>query len=525
MFKQTSNGISGSASHDALPHCSHRGSGISRIFLEFIFIATVACLAGPAWGQTGTSIQITRDGPDPSLARQGIVVFTHLDSDGGNPTGSITITDGTESCTATLPDTFCLYQPQTAGTKTLTANYSGDANFEPSTSPEVTHEVSPVEFPKRISIPDGYGAFGELVREANMTSNTGSVSDNGHYVTFASNADNLVPGDLNGTTDIFVHDLRSGSVVRITAGGDGASTNPAISADGEFVVFQSKAANLVSDDGNGVSDIFVHELGNGATTRVSVGASGAEANLSSERPSISRHGRFIAFDSAAFNLVPNDNNDSSDVFVFDRFNDDLDRVSVDSAVVEANGSSRFASISADGQAVAFQSTAPNLVPGDTNDFTDVFVHDRDTGDTVRASVANDRSGGDNFSSTGGTLANISSDGQRIVFESQAGNLVTGDNNRTRDIFVRDRDAGTTTRVSVGPGPVESNNLSENPAISADGSTVAFRSLADNLVAGDANGTWDIVVHNISTGTKEIASVTSAGPPTDDSWRSKRLRPS
>jgi len=520
MFKQTSNGTSGSASHDALAYWSHRRSGIARILFEFIFIATVACLVGPAWGQTGTSIQITRDGPDPSLARQGIVVFTHLDSDGGNPTGTITVTDGTDSCTATLPDTFCLYQPQTAGTKTLTANYSGDANFEPSTSDPVTHEVAPAALPERVSIPDGFGLFAPLVAEANMASSSASVSADGRLVVFASDADNLVPGDFNSVSDVFVQDRLSGTVTRISVdpfgnGGNGASMNPAISADGQSVVFESAADNLVLDDTNDVPDIFRHDLTSGETDRISINSSSAEGNLGSSNPSISRFGQYVAFESSAPNLVPNDDNNAPDIFVRAVFDGTTERVSIDSDGAGADADSGFASISADGQSVIFQSDASNLVDNDTNGFTDVFVHDRDTDVTERVSVSTSDDEGNGFSSTGSTRANLSADGQIAVFETQADNLVDGDTNMERDILLRDRNADTTTRISEDSTGTGANDGNDNPAISADGTYVAFRSFADNLVPGDANGRGDIIVHNISTGTKEIASVTSAGRQTFD----------
>jgi len=516
MFKQTSNGTSGSASHDVLAYWSHRRSGIARILFEFIFITAVACLAGPAWGQTGTSIEITRDGSDPSLAGQGVVVFTHLDFGGiaPAPTGDITITDGTDSCTATLPETFCLYQPQSPGTKTLTASYSGDANFDSSVSAAVSHVVEPQALPERVSVPDGYALFGPVVRQTNNVSQSASVSADGRFVAFHSDADNLVPDDFNGTTDVFVHDRLSGSVVRISTDffgndGNGASENPKISADGQAVVFQSEADNLVFGDTNGRSDIFYHDRQTGFTSRVSVDSSGVEGNSGSVNPSISQHGQFVAFESDADNLVPNDTNNRQDIFVREVFNDTTVRVSIDSNDNQANEFSGFASISADGLSVAFESFATNLVPGDNNGVSDVFVRDLDTGFTERVSIADDGSESDDFSSSGGTLANISSDGQRVVFESNATNLVTGDDNSARDIFVRDRDADSTIRVSVDSDGIQSNLSSENPAISAGGGFVAFVSDANNLVENDDNGVGDVFTHEIGTGTTERASVNSA----------------
>lgn len=519
MFKQTSNGTGGSASHDSFLQSFHRRSGKARSLLKYVCLAAAACFASSVSGQTtSTSIEITRDGPDPSLAEQGIVVFTHLDFEDATPapTGTITITDGTDSCTATLPETFCLYQPQTAGTKTLTADYSGDANFDASTSPGITHEVEPTALPERVSIPDGFGLFGPLVKEANMPSSAASVSADGRLVVFASDADNLVPGDINGFSDVFVQDRLSGTITRISTdffgnGGNGPSVDPAISDDGQMVVYASDADNLVRNDSNGVSDIFVHFLTEGDTDRVSVDSSFNEGDLGSFRPSISRHGQFVAFDSDAPNLVPDDTNFAPDVFVRAVFDGTTERVSVDSAGMESDGPSSFASISADGQSVLFESNATNLVgTADTNGVTDVFVHDRDTDTTERVSISTMDAEGNAFSSAGSTRANLSDDGQLAVFETQADNLVAGDENLERDILLRDRNADTTTRITLGPGDVEANGASENASISANGGFVAFRSFADNLVADDTNLRGDIFVHDLVTGENEIASLSSGG---------------
>ena len=155
--------------------------------------------------------------------------------------------------------------------------------------------------------------------------------------------------------------------------GNGQSFLPSISVDGRFVVFDSFAANLVAGDDNGLDDVFVHDRQNGTTTRVSVDSAGAEADFGSRDSSISADGRFVSFNSDATNLVAGDMNGVSDVFVHDRDTGGTERVSVDSAGVEGNGSSGSASISADGRYVAFSSTAANLVASDTNGRRDIFA--------------------------------------------------------------------------------------------------------------------------------------------------------
>ena len=213
-----------------------------------------------------------------------------------------------------------------------------------------------------------------------------------------------------------------------------------------------------------------------ATSRESVGAGGAQGDGRSILPAISSDGRYVTFQSDAASLVAGDTNGVTDVFVHDRLTGTTERVSVDSAGAQGNGASSVPSISADGRYVAFLSDATNLVAGDTNGVSDVFVHDRTTGATERASV-----------STGGTQSDggcgyvaISPDGRFVAFGSLAANLVSGDTNGTGDVFLRDRTTGTTERVSVTTGGAQGNNFSGSPAVSADGRYVAFESRASNL---------------------------------------------
>jgi Tol biopolymer transport system component len=204
----------------------------------------------------------------------------------------------------------------------------------------------------------------------------------------------------------------------------------------------------------------------------------------------------VAFESFATNLVGmgNDNNGFFDVFVHDRQTGTTTRVSVDSAGAEGDGDSSSCSISGDGRYVAFISDATNLlgVGNDNNGFFDVFVHDRQTGETTRVSVDSAGIEGDNNSN----FPSISDDGRYVAFESDADNLVADDNNGSTDVFVHDRQTGATTRVSVDLAGVEDIGDSNNPSISADGSSVTFQSDADDLVAGDTNFAPDIFVDDL-----------------------------
>jgi len=156
----------------------------------------------------------------------------------------------------------------------------------------------------------------------------------------------------------------------------------------------------------------------------------------------------------------------------------------------------FPALSVDGRLVAFQSDATNLVVRDTNGATDVFVHDRQTGTTERVSVASGGSQGDSFSA--GPV--LSADGRLVAFHSTATNLVARDTNGATDVFVHDRQTGTTERVSVASGGTQGNDSSAGPVLSADGGLVAFHSTATNLVSGDANGAYDVFVHELTVST-------------------------
>ena len=288
---------------------------------------------------------------------------------------------------------------------------------------------------------------------------------------------------------------------------DGSPTNgysfgSAISADGRYVAFGSSASNFVPGDTNGSLDVFVRDRTTGMTERVSVDSAGVQGNGWSGAPSISADGRYVAFESSATNLVAGDTNSASDIFLRDRQTGTTIRVSVAADGSEADGSSWSASISADGRYVAFASAATNLVPGDTNGVADVFVRDLQSLTTERASVATDGHQGD-FDSRAPVL---SADGRYVAFASEATNLVAGDTNLCSDVFVRDRQLGTTIRASVATNGLEADNASHDPSISANGRFVTYWSDADNLVPNDTNAYSDVFLYDLQSGTTELASV-------------------
>jgi Tol biopolymer transport system component len=366
--------------------------------------------------------------------------------------------------------------------------------------------------------------------EGNDDSGLPGVSSDGRFIVFGSDATNLVSGDSNGTEDIFVRDTCSGapagctpSTARVSVASDGSEADgtsgyQAISSNGRFVVFASIATNLVSDDSNSLSDIFVRDTCTGApagctpsTTRVSVASDGSEADGNSFEPAIGADGRFIAFRSDATNLVSGDTNGVNDIFVRDTCvgatgcTPSTFQVSVDSAGVEGNDTSFLPRISGNGRFVVFTSWATNLVANDTNNGHDVFLRDTCFGasgactpSTVRVSV--DSSGNQADAPSGGPATNgaaISADGRFVAFGSRATNLVSGDTNDLFDIFVRDTCVGAsgctpaTFRVSVALDGTESVDRSDVPAITADGRFVVFQSISTAFLPGDTNSSYDV----------------------------------
>ena len=321
-----------------------------------------------------------------------------------------------------------------------------------------------------------------------------SINADGRYVVFDSPATNLVPGDANGYYDVFVRDLDSGTTTRVSVGSGGEGNDQSVGADingiGRYVVFSSGATNLVANDTNGQWDVFMRDLVLGSTSRVSVNGSGLQATGGgSFGASISADGRYVAFNSDATNLVSGDTNALPDVFVRDVVGGTTTRVSVSSSSGQANNESYNACISADGRYVAFTSLASNLVSGDTGAHEDVFVHDMVTGATTRGSLSGSGAQGNGNSHS----VTISADGRYVSFSSQATNLVSGDTNGKTDVFIRDRVTGTTRRVNVSSNGVQGNNESYVPCISPDGGYVVFWSAATNLVSGDINDKADVFV--------------------------------
>jgi len=348
----------------------------------------------------------------------------------------------------------------------------------------------------RVSVGPINPATGKPVQANGPSHSARGLTPDGKFIAFESFATNLVNHDFNGTWDAFVRSRAAKATYRVSqstdgAEGNGPSADPVISADGRFVAFESSASNLIPNDTNGaITDVFLRDRVNQTTTLISQSTAGGHGNHSSSDPFISTNGRFVVFESSASNLVPNDTNGETDIFVRDRSNGTTTRVSVNSSEVAGNAGSYSARITPDGQFVAFESFSSNLIPAvDDNHVADVFVRDRSTGTTSRVSLSSSEGQGNGFSSD----PTISADGRYVAFESAATNFFSGDDNAHVDVFIRDRSNGATFPASVGPGGGIGNAGSENPCFSVDGRYLAFASNSSNLVSGDTNNKKDIFV--------------------------------
>jgi Tol biopolymer transport system component len=348
--------------------------------------------------------------------------------------------------------------------------------------------------------------------EGDHLSQTPSINANGQIIVFASEATNLVDGDTNDVQDIFLHDWLTGTTARVSLSGqgqeaDGASAWPEISADGLSVVFASTATNLVDGDTNEVEDVFVVDLQSGAVERVSRSASGGQANAASSHPVISADSRFVAFVSAAINLVPGATTGLEEIYLYDRDDGSLQWVSKPLTGSVNDGLSGEPALSADGNWVAFSSVSTQLVPNDTLGRFDIFLWNRASSALGRVSVS--QIGEEALNSSYAPA--LSADGSFIAFWSHADNLVADDTNYMGDIFLSDRLNGTMQRVSLSTtGEQALGGPSNEPAISADGRFIVFRSYSTNLVPNDTNSRPDIFVHDLQGTTTRVSVDSSAG---------------
>ena len=326
-------------------------------------------------------------------------------------------------------------------------------------------------------------------RLGNGSSNFPAISADGRFVAFASIADNLVESDTNNEIDVFLHDTKTGKtslISKSTGGiiGDADSFYPAISADGRYVAFSSNTRNLILNDDNESTDIFLHDIFTGQTTCVSVDSDGILANELSDRATISANGRYVAFMSLADNLATFDFNQMADVFLHDA------KTGTTTMITQGNSHSGLPSISGDGRYVAFASNATDLAPGEANGYTaDVFVYDAQIGRTDRITSAIFES----------MYPKISANGRYVAYHCPIANLVTCDPDTCRNtVALYDRQTGDTTLISAKARTEWGNGDSWLPSISADGQRLAYFSMATNLVSKDYNGFADVFLHELPT---------------------------
>jgi Tol biopolymer transport system component len=380
------------------------------------------------------------------------------------------------------------------------------------------------------------------------------ISKDGRYVAFTSKATNLVPNDLNNASDVFYRDnlLKTTVCVSVTPTvtpgvptdpATGPSGSPSISNDGKYVCFVSSAPDVTSDSpdvGTQLAHVYVRNMQTGVTKLVdrASGQFGLKANQSCRNPSISGDGRYVVWDTTASNLDGADPGGVDDDLLSDvyrrEWNDPallfptilISKSSLALTDAKGNGTSVDASISEDGNFIAFVSSSTNLIPdasvfGPDNGATaDIFRRDVLNNATVRVSVSDPASSSFPHPDGASSVPSISSNGRFVVFMSNAANLVPEDDGSTNDIFIRDVDASSTVIVSVHTSGAQAGNGCNFPQISGDGNLVVWQSPSPSLINGDANGVEDIFVRDKTAKTTNRISVATFG----GELNGKSLRP-
>ncbi len=366
------------------------------------------------------------------------------------------------------------------------------------------------------------------VQGNNAATSTVAISANGRYVVFSSSASNLVENDTNGVVDIFVRDMQTGTVQRVTTNAAGVEANGtstfnshAISADGRFIAFSSFASNLVAGDTNDAREVFVKDMQTGAVLRVATDAAGNQFTSNQESPAasasyanISADGKHVVFASNATTLVANDSNGQRDLFIKHLLTGAIERVNTSATGVQAVDGillldTGAPTLSGDGRYVVFESTDATLVAGDRNASPDVFLKDTQTG-AIQIISSNGKGEQGN---TNSWAATITADGSKVVFISSASNLVSGDTNGRYDVFMKNLSDGNIIRVntdSAGNQMVGNYSLTEAASISNDGKYVVFNSSSNALVPGDNNTQTDTFIKNTETGAIQRANLDNLG---------------
>ncbi len=464
--------------------CSGGSSGSVPLPVSSTSTVTVPQTAGiPGDGVAAAVLQVTlRDGA-------GAIVPDHPITVSATGTGN-TFLPAASTRTGLDGRTEVRLTSTAAEQKRITVTAQLDGVTTALSGPIVVQFTAPAVARQRVSV-------SSTGQEAQDFSGDAAISGNGRFVGFFSKADNLVPGDTNQKEDVFVYDRDTRRTERVSLTPTNAqfpdlSLRPSLSDDGSLVAFQGR---LADDDA-----IWVRDRLAGVTQPISDAAGLGGRSFD---PEISGDGRWVAF--------VNNDGERQHVYVFDRLLLTLELVSRSSNGTPGNDPSHAPSISRNGRWVAFASTADNLVAGDSNEKIDVFVHDRLTGSTTLVS----RSAQGQLGNDDSIEANLAADGRHVAFSSKASNLVPGDDNGKSDVFVVDTTTGSIVRASVDPQGGEVDKESWQPDLSADGAFVAFRSLSDDLVANDRNGKEDVFRRDlVARATIRVSLAVGGGDPNE-----------
>ncbi|WP_210588045.1 PD40 domain-containing protein [Streptomyces sp. GESEQ-35] len=330
-------------------------------------------------------------------------------------------------------------------------------------------------------------------------------SADGRFAAFSADASNLVTGDTNGVTDVFVRDLRKGTVERVSvssggAQGDQQSSVQAISADGRYVLFRSNARNLVHWDtppaDAGADDTYLHDRRTGTTQRISAGFDGGSAYAAGAH--MSANARYIAFNAKADRMEEGARDLFGAVYVFDRRTGSTERVSNPN---RPDNPALFQDMSADGRYVLYTQLVPRSSYGVT------WVHDRRTGTEERVNVKSDGSPAQRYA----LPATLSADGRTVAFENRDEDLVPGGTPEgASDVYVRDLRTDVTRRVDAGP---DGETLPGRPVLSADGRYLGYE--ATPQLPDGTRGPTNIYLRDLRAGTTRLVSTSATGGPVTD----------
>jgi hypothetical protein len=318
----------------------------------------------------------------------------------------------------------------------------------------IRHELA-TQLSAAVSYPDGFDAVGS-------TGDKGYSTPDGNFMVFNSGATNLVAGDTNGLNDVFIKNISANTLVRVSVADDesqatgGDNTDMSVSDDGNIVAFKSSATNLTAGDTNGVRDIFVRVLDAQTTTIITLAHDGSPANGMTNFSSISGDGRFVAYITTATNIVDG-GNISGSLFLHDRQTSQTTLISKAHDDGDADNVIAALKYSPDGKYIAFQTIATNIVTGDANGKEDIFLYDVAAGTTIK--ITNDYLGGDSDGVSGAPY--FTRDSEYVYFDSSAKDLLppNEDDNDAGDVYLYHIKTGTIERVSIANDGTEGNDES------------------------------------------------------------------